>query len=107
MAGHMSIGGRRTGEHTRRGGAAAVATAGTPKKKVSGAAAWREARELLWKHRRRLSLGLALMLVSRVVGLVVPASPKYLIDEVIQKGRTDLLAPIALAVLGATVIQAL
>jgi subfamily B ATP-binding cassette protein MsbA len=89
----------------RRGSTAS--TAATPKKKVTGAAAWREARELLWKHRRRLSIGLVLMLISRVVGLIVPASPKYLIDEVIQKGRTDLLAPIALAVLGATVIQAL
>jgi subfamily B ATP-binding cassette protein MsbA len=102
----MSLGGRRTGEHTRRSSATAAA-GGPSKKKVSGEAAWREARELLWKHRRRLTLGLVLMLISRVAGLLVPASPKYLIDEVVQKGRTDLLAPIALAVLGATVLQAL
>jgi subfamily B ATP-binding cassette protein MsbA len=102
----MSLGGRRTGEHTRRSSTASPPGA-APRKKVTGEAAWREARELLWKHRRRLALGLFLMLISRVVGLIVPAAPKYLIDEVIQKGRTDLLAPIALAVLGATVIQAL
>ena len=44
------------------------------KKRVSSAAAWREARELVWTHRRRLIIGLALMLVSRLAGLVLPAS---------------------------------
>ena len=50
------------------------------KKGVSSAAAWRESRELLWTHRRRLALGLALMLVSRLSGLVLPWSSKWLID---------------------------
>jgi subfamily B ATP-binding cassette protein MsbA len=84
-----------------------AAAGGPAKKKVSGEAAWREARELLWKHRRRLSLGLVLTLIGRLIGMVVPVSPKYLIDLVIEKGRTDLLTPIALAVLTATVVQAL
>ncbi len=73
---------------------------------VSRSAAWREARELVWSHRRRLTLGLALMLVSRVAGLVLPASSKWLIDEVIGKNRTDLLLPIALATGAATFVQA-
>ena len=77
-----------------------------PKKRVSGKSAWREARELVWTHRRRLAIGLALMLVSRLAGLVLPWSSKYLIDEVIGKGRTDLLATIALAAGAATVVQA-
>jgi len=78
-----------------------------PKKRgVSGSAAWREARELVWAHRRRLTLGLVLMLVSRVAGLVLPASSKWLIDEVIGKNRTDLLMPIALATGAATLVQA-
>jgi len=76
------------------------------KKKVSASAAWREARALLWAHRRRLTLGLALMLVSRVAGLVLPASSKYLIDEVVGKGRADLLPLIALAAGVATLVQA-
>ena len=76
------------------------------KKKVSSAA-WREARELIWSHRRRLAFGLALMLVGRVSGLVLPLSSKWLIDEVVFNGRTELLTPIALAALGATVIQAI
>src|ERR671918_1876235 len=76
------------------------------KKRVSVSAAWREARELVWKHRRRLALGLVLMLVSRLAGLVLPASSKWLIDEVVGKNRTDLLMPIALAAGAATLVQA-
>jgi ABC-type multidrug transport system fused ATPase/permease subunit len=78
----------------------------TSKKKVSASAVWREARELIWAHRRRLGLGLVLMLVSRVAGLVLPASSKWLIDEVVGKQRTELLLPIALAAGAATLVQA-
>jgi subfamily B ATP-binding cassette protein MsbA len=78
-----------------------------PKKKsVSLSAAWREARSLVWAHRRRLLLGLGLMLVSRLAGLVLPASSKYLIDDVVNGGRTELLMPIALAAGAATLVQA-
>ncbi|HEX5108410.1 MAG TPA: ABC transporter ATP-binding protein [Vicinamibacterales bacterium] len=74
---------------------------------MSRTAAWREARELVWTHRRRLLLGLVLMLVSRLAGLVLPASSKFLIDDVIYKGRGELLLPIALAAGFATVLQAI
>jgi subfamily B ATP-binding cassette protein MsbA len=76
------------------------------KKKINYANALAEAKALVWKHRWRLALGLSLMLVSRVVGLVLPASTKYVIDEVIGKGRGDQLQLVALAALGATLIQA-
>jgi ABC-type multidrug transport system fused ATPase/permease subunit len=78
-----------------------------PKKKsVSASAAWGEARALLWTHRQRLLLGLGLMLVSRLAGLVLPASSKYLIDDVVGNKRTDLLPLIALAAGSATLVQA-
>jgi len=79
-----------------------------PEKKagVSRSAAWREARELVWTHRRRLMLGLILMLISRLTGMVLPLSSKFLIDDVAFKGRSDLLMPIALAAGVATVLQA-
>ena len=76
------------------------------KKRVSASAAWREARALLWAHRRRLTIGLLLMLVSRVAGLVLPASSKYLIDDVVGRNRSDLLPIIALAAGTATLVQA-
>ncbi|MEZ5419624.1 MAG: ABC transporter ATP-binding protein [Vicinamibacterales bacterium] len=77
------------------------------KKKVSAGAAWREAKLLLRVHRGRLLMGLGLMLLSRLAGLVLPASSKYVIDEVIGKNRHELLLPIALITGGATVVQAI
>ena len=77
-----------------------------PKRKTNIANAWAEARELVWIHRRRLALGLALMLVNRLAGLVLPASSKFLIDDVIGQGRSDLLIPLALAAGAATVVDA-
>ena len=76
------------------------------KKKIDSAAAWREFRELVWVHRQRLAIGLTLMMISRLSGIVLPALSKYVIDDVIGKGRHDLLVPIALAAGGATVVQA-
>ena len=72
---------------------------------LRSAEAWREARRLMWAHRRYLAVGLVLMLVSRVAGLVPAASSKYLIDEVLAKGRGHLLLPVAGAVLAATLVQ--
>jgi ABC-type multidrug transport system fused ATPase/permease subunit len=86
--------------------AAASADAAAGRKKVSAGAAWREARALLRAHRRRLVIGFVLMLVGRLAGLVLPLSSKYLIDEVIGRGRADLLVPIAVAGGVATAIQA-
>jgi ABC-type multidrug transport system fused ATPase/permease subunit len=77
------------------------------KKRVSSAAAWREARELVWTHRRRLTIGLVLMLISRVSGLVLPWSSKWLIDDVVMRKQTDLLPMIALAAGAATLVQAI
>lgn len=68
--------------------------------------AWLAARGIVWAHRYRLALGMSLMLVNRLVGLVLPASSKYLVDEVIGKGRAELLFWIALAAGAATVVQA-
>jgi subfamily B ATP-binding cassette protein MsbA len=77
------------------------------KKRITPAAAWRDARELIWAHRYRLALGMMLMIVNRLVGLVLPASSKYLIDDVIIKHRSELLVPLALAAGAATLVQAL
>ncbi|MBC7911552.1 MAG: ABC transporter ATP-binding protein [Pyrinomonadaceae bacterium] len=76
------------------------------KKKIRWSEAWGDARELIWAHRRRLALGAVLMLLNQAMGLVLPASTKYLIDEVIVKGRTELLWKIALAAGAATLVQA-
>ena len=77
-----------------------------PKKRPNLKNAWQEARELVWQHRRRLALGLLLMIISRLAGMVLPASSKYLIDEVIGKGRRELMMPLALGVGAATLVDA-
>jgi subfamily B ATP-binding cassette protein MsbA len=77
------------------------------KKRFKLSEAWDEARVLVWAHRGRLGLGLAIMLVNRVVGLVLPATSKFLVDDVIGKQRADLLPLLALAAAGATIVQAI
>ena len=101
------------GEGRGRGGAAArrfgsASPGGAPKERLRHRLpdVWREAREILWVHRRRLWIGLALTLVSRIAGLALPASSKFLVDDVIGQGRADLLMPLAGGVAVATLIQA-
>ncbi|HEX8736045.1 MAG TPA: ABC transporter ATP-binding protein [Pyrinomonadaceae bacterium] len=77
------------------------------KKKINYSSAWREARELIWKARWRLALGSSMMLVSRLAGMVLPASTKYIGDEVFVNRRYELLKWIALAIGVSSLIQAL
>lgn len=77
------------------------------KKKITFSLAWRESRELIWKYRGRIALGFLIMVVNQLASLVLPASSKLLIDDVLTQGKRELLTPIALAVLGATVVQAI
>jgi subfamily B ATP-binding cassette protein MsbA len=76
------------------------------KKRLKFSDAWRESKELIVAHRWRLTTGGVLMLVNRLVGLVLPASSKFIIDEVIVKQRGELILPIALMAGAATVVQA-
>src|SRR5512132_4158229 len=68
--------------------------------------AWKEARELIAEHRTSLSVGLALMVVNRLAGLVLPWTSKYLIDDVIGKHDVGMLVPLAWIAAVATIVQA-
>lgn len=65
----------------------------------------------IWKlvrpRRWLLALGLVLMAINRVSGLVLPASTKYLVDDIIGKHHANLLMPLVGVVLGATIVQGL
>jgi ABC-type multidrug transport system fused ATPase/permease subunit len=76
------------------------------KQKLRWSQAWGEARRLIVAHRVRLTIGLMLMLVSRLSGLVLPACSKFLIDDVIGKQRHDLLPWLVLAAGAATLVDA-
>src|SRR5215831_10265355 len=66
---------------------------------------WPDLSALLRPRRALLMLGLVLMGINRVSGLVLPASTKVLVDEIIVKHRTTLLWPLVGAVLTATLVQ--
>ncbi len=76
-------------------------------KRVKFSQAWSDARALVWTHRWRLAVGGILMIISRLAGLVLPASSKYLIDDVIGKQNYEMLKWIALAIGLATVVSAI
>src|SRR6201997_1805282 len=61
--------------------------------------------ELMRPRKKLLALGFVLMAINRVSGLVLPYSTRYLIDSVITKHHIQLLRPLVLTVLAATVVQ--
>ena len=101
-----------SGERTtsRAGSSGAAGSDDTGAKKAKKKINWSSLPEI-WAliHPRRgiLAVGFLLMAINRVCGLVLPASTKYLIDNVISKRQQQFLLPIVLAVVTATVIQGL
>jgi ABC-type multidrug transport system fused ATPase/permease subunit len=68
-------------------------------------ALWPEVRDLIRPRRGMLAAGFVLMVTNRLAGLALPASTKFLIDDIIGKHRPALLVPLVLAVVSATVLQ--
>jgi len=52
-----------------------------------------------------LLFGFGLMAINRLAGLVLPASTKFLIDNIIGKRQVHLLGPLAMALIAATAVQ--
>ena len=76
------------------------------KKKINYSSAWAEARRIIWAARYRLAFGSVLMLISRLAGMVLPASTKYIGDEVFTNRNFGLIKWIALAIGVSTLVQA-
>jgi subfamily B ATP-binding cassette protein MsbA len=102
----MTAGGAERTHGSRRAAAMAQAGDRTEPKKGLTPGAWEEARALVWKHRYRLALGLFVMVINRLVSLVLPATSKFLMDDVIGRQQWDLLPVLALAAGVATLIDA-
>jgi subfamily B ATP-binding cassette protein MsbA len=67
----------------------------------------RDAGELIAARKGRLALGFGILLVNRLAGFVLPFMPRYLLDEVLGKGRRELLPTLVAAAAGATIVQAI
>jgi len=80
--------------------------ANLPAPKLDWKRVWPDILDLMRPRRGVLLLGLVLIVVSRLCGLVLPASTKFLIDDVLAKRRAELLGPLVAAVLAATALQA-
>ena len=65
-----------------------------------------DARDVIWRSRGRLLLGIPLLLINRLTNIVLPWLTKVLIDDVIGKGRHDLLWELAVVSAGAAAIGA-
>jgi subfamily B ATP-binding cassette protein MsbA len=61
--------------------------------------------EFIGPRRGLLAVSFVLMVINRASGLVLPASSKFLIDNVITQRQVHLLLPLVLAVVGATALQ--
>ena len=73
--------------------------------KISGASLKNAFREIIWPRRWLILLGLVLILFNRLAGLVLPASTRYLIDEVLANSNVTMLYWLMAAVGGAVVVQ--
>src|SRR6266550_3375968 len=67
----------------------------------------KDARDIVWRARGRLLLGIPLMLINRLAGIVLPGTTKYLIDDVITKGHHEMLWKIGLFAAVAAIINAI
>ena len=76
------------------------------KRKVTGASLRNAFHEIIWPRRKLIGVGIFLILANRLSGLVLPASSKYLIDDVIGQGRVDLLLKLLGILIVAIAIQA-
>jgi ABC-type multidrug transport system fused ATPase/permease subunit len=102
------ISGRTASLGHGRGGGRGRAAESTPPLKGKSAGLGhllKEAWPFIRPQRVLLLFGLGLMAINRLAGLVLPASTKFLVDNVIGKRQIHLLAPLALAIVAATAIQ--
>jgi hypothetical protein len=88
-------------------GAARNDATARPRSRASGCARlWPDIWAMMKPRRWMFAGGFLLMVVNRVSGLVLPASTKFLIDDVIGKRHVNILVPLVLGVVSATLIKA-
>lgn len=64
-------------------------------------------KSIIWPRRKLLSVGLLLIVISRLASLVLPGASKYLMDTVVVNKDVDALYNVLMMVTGAIVVQAI
>ncbi|MEO5601173.1 MAG: ABC transporter ATP-binding protein [Cyclobacteriaceae bacterium] len=62
---------------------------------------------IIWPRRKIISVGLVLIVISRLAGLVLPGATKYLMDDVIAKHDLQMLKYLLIAVVSSIIVQAI
>ena len=57
-----------------------------PKRGIVSKTSWAEAKGIMWAHRKRVAIGLVLVVISRTSGFVAPLSTKFLVDNILAPG---------------------
>ena len=73
--------------------------------KVTGNSLRHAFQEIIWPRRKLIALGLLLIFLNRISGLVLPASTKYLIDDVLGQAEFDLLFRLLGLLVAAVIVQ--
>jgi ABC-type multidrug transport system fused ATPase/permease subunit len=104
----------RTGRVGRRATAAALegndgkdkGKEGNAKRKApSIKAIWPDLREMILPRRGLLAFSFLLMVINRLSSLVLPYSTRFMVDNVINGHRADLLTRLVLGIVAATMVQ--
>ena len=77
----------------------------TKPSKVTGNSLRHAFQEIIWPRRKLIAVGLFLILLNRLSGLVLPASTKYLVDDVLGQGQFDLLFRLLGLLVVAVIVQ--
>ena len=62
---------------------------------------------IIWPRKNILLVGLVLIIISRLASLVLPGASKYLMDDVITDGNTEMLKILLIVVGAAVIVQAI
>lgn len=60
---------------------------------------------IVWPRRRALAIGLVLIIISRLAGLILPGSTKYLMDDVVAKHDLNMLKWLLIVVTLSLIVQ--
>jgi ABC-type multidrug transport system fused ATPase/permease subunit len=79
----------------------------TNSKKISGASLRHAFHEIIWPRKKLIAIGLVLILINRLSGLVLPASSRYLFDDVIANSNMSLFFTLMVVLGVAIALQAI